>query len=103
MREDNLKLIKEGLVRYVVDGIVPGSFLTAVIEDKFKEAVVRADENSLSNIRSIALLVYNALPTHCHGSHSTVNEWSAMGGMRGEGASQDLIDMITRRIMDFTS
>lgn len=68
-------LILEGLRGYGLRCEQPGGFLTAVLANDFIEAVCRADPQSLAALRPIAVYVYDALPSKCHGSYEIVREW----------------------------
>lgn len=78
-----------GLVRYVEHGILPGSFLTAVLEDKLVESAMCADDNNLPRLHMWADIMYNAVPRAARGSHGVVAEWSKGGGLRGIQQSHD--------------
>lgn len=67
--------IKESLGEYVKYGCPTGGFLRAVLANDFMEAVGRADEESIRDIREIAGYVYNKLLGNCHGSYKTVDRW----------------------------
>lgn len=65
----------EGLQRYIVDGIRPGSFLQAVITNNLREAVFKADPDSLAGLpRVVAFMLWDA-PDACWGSQSIMADW----------------------------
>lgn len=65
-----------GLTRYLVDGIKPGSFLTAVIENNLSDAALRADPiENLAALPHLARFLINETPTACHGSPAAVKRW----------------------------
>lgn len=67
-----------GLVRYLVDGIRPGSFLCAVLENDLLEAVTRA--NPPENFEALPALVrflFNEAPATSYGSAEKVAIWCA--------------------------
>lgn len=66
---------REAAERYIYDRIKPGHFLTAVLENDLKEAVTRADEDTLKVIRNIVWYVYNCLPGKSWGSPEIVKAW----------------------------
>ena len=70
-----------GLVRYVEHGILPGSFLTAVLENNLTEAACRADSDNLPRLHMWADVVYNHVPTGARGEH--VAAWVRAGGLFG--------------------
>jgi hypothetical protein len=66
-----------GLENWVLYGIKPGSFLTAVLENNMVNAVGNADIENLQNLRAYAIYCYNELPSPCWGSKEKVNAWEA--------------------------
>ena len=54
--------LQGGVKRYVEQGIQPGGFLTAVIENNLQLAVGHADPVSLAALRDITRFFYNELP-----------------------------------------
>lgn len=77
---DTLKL---GFERWVDHGIVPGSFLRAVLQNDFCEAVLNADPHNLQHLRSIALFVDTVLPFESWGNPVKVMDWTRKGGLKG--------------------
>ena len=65
----------EGLRNYVEHGIPPGSFLTAVLENDFVDAVGQADQTNLQYLWAWAALLYNELPERSWGSPAKVKAW----------------------------
>lgn len=65
----------DGLVDYIVDGIPPGRFLTAVLENNLMEAFGRADSMNTAALAQIAGFLYNFAPSGCHGSPANVRAW----------------------------
>lgn len=64
-----------GLHRYLVHRIVPGDFLTAVIQNDFVEACGRADDENLANLPAYAAFFYNEAPLGSSGSKQIMVEW----------------------------
>lgn len=75
--------IHEGLVEWVRHGRPVGSFLQAVLENDFKDAVTGADITNRRRLYEIAIWVVNCCPGMCQGSRETVKEWNACGGLEG--------------------
>lgn len=75
--------IVEGLAAYVVQGRPTGDFLRAVLEDKFLEAFMRADDVNIDAMFKIAGAIYNEVPMGCHGSPERFTEWIEKRGLRG--------------------
>ena len=72
-----------GLERYINDGIMPGHFLTAVLENDLMAACSRADSENMKNIRAYAAYLWNEAPIGSYGSRAKVMEWSEAGGLNG--------------------
>jgi len=68
-----------GLTRYVIMGINPGDFLTAVLSNDLMEAFGRADRNSLAGLEGLMKFIYNYVPSACHGSKEKVSAWKGGG------------------------
>ena len=63
--------------RYVDEGIAPGHFLTAVIDNDLKGAVSRADDDNLANLPAFVAYFYNEAPGGCWGSSQARLAWLA--------------------------
>jgi hypothetical protein len=61
-----------GLTRYIEEGIMPGDFLTAVLENDLMEAVGRADDENAANLPAYIGYLYNVAPSNCFGSREKV-------------------------------
>jgi hypothetical protein len=61
--------------RYILHGIEPGHFLTAVITNNLTEAVARADDENMRNIPAFVAYFYNEAPRDCWGSEAKMNMW----------------------------
>lgn len=75
-----------GMRRYIENGIPPGSFLTAVLENNLVEAFGRADQINQERLRDYCLWLYNeapAMPIRSWGSREIVRQWIDAGGMAG--------------------
>ena len=69
------KDIEDSLKRYVDNRILPGEFLTAVLENNLMEALGRADSWNRQKLFEIVQYVYNDLPSKCWGSADKVKAW----------------------------
>ena len=67
----------DGLVLYVEDGIPPGSFLLAVLENNLAGAAALADEINKLCLFLWADVLWNELPGDCWGSPEKVRAWIA--------------------------
>jgi hypothetical protein len=65
----------EPIRRYIENGIKPGDFLTAVIENNLSEAVGNADYENLENLQAFVGYFYNKAPAACWGSPEKVKKW----------------------------
>lgn len=83
---DNLIRYHGGLERYLNHGIMPGSFLTAVLENKLMESYRAADDDSLRQIPSLIKYLYNHFPMAAWGSPERVAAWTqhVLGGILGD-------------------
>lgn len=83
----------QSISMYVMDGIEPGGFVRAVLENDLKGAIARADSENLRDIKDIVSHVYWNIPHQCQGSQKKVEEWIEAGGHNGlnpvEKAVQD--------------
>ena len=69
--------MQEALRRYVVQGILPGNFLQAVITNNLRGAVGYADEENLPLLKVYVQWFYNVAPSSCSGSIEIMRNWSA--------------------------
>lgn len=65
------------LERYLNNGISPGSFMTAVLENNLMEAFGRADTFNAANMKNIIGYVYNHVPSNAWGSAEKVRDYLA--------------------------
>lgn len=63
------------LERYLNNGINPGSFMTAVLENNLCEAFARADSFNTSNMKNIVSYVYHHVPHNAWGSAEKVSAY----------------------------
>ena len=69
--------MQEAIRRYVLQGLRPGDFLTAVITNNLREAVGRADAENLPLLKTYVQWFYNVAPGSCSGSPEIMREWMA--------------------------
>ena len=67
-----------GLFRYVVQGVIPGSCLQAILKGDLMNAVLRADSDTLLNLRALCLFIYNEIPHRCWGAEWKLQAWAAL-------------------------
>jgi hypothetical protein len=73
----------EPLTMYVMFGRPTGSFLFAVLENKFVQACASADDVNINKLHEIAMAIHWVIPHNCHGSEEIVAKWLAQGGFYG--------------------
>lgn len=65
----------EALYFYVWYYAPIGDFMTALMSNNFIELVGRADEENIRYLTTWAEVIYNLLPSACHGSSEKVQAW----------------------------
>ena len=65
----------DALARYVDHGLRPGSFLSAVINNDLREAIIRADQWNRPVIHDIVHLLFNHAPSRSWGYAGAVEDW----------------------------
>ena len=64
------KHCQEGMRSYIEDGILPGSFLAAVISNKLMESFMKADDTNLRSMFYYVDFLYNEMPIHMKGEEN---------------------------------
>lgn len=72
-----------GLVRYVILGIRPGSFLCAVLAGERELAERRADDINRPRLERYADFLQHGMPPNSAGSPKLVQAWCERGGLIG--------------------
>ena len=67
----------DGVVRYLLHGVRPGSFLLALFANDFVACCLRADDKNNGALRDWAVWIINHAPASCHGSHLAIDRWCA--------------------------
>ena len=67
---------RDGMRLYVEHGIMPGSFMTAVLENNLVEAFAHADDINIHRMFDYANFLYNELPGNAWGSSAIVLAWA---------------------------
>jgi len=78
--------MRPGILRYLNDGIIPGSFLKAVLENDLVGALAAADGDNRRIIWDYGNMLWNAFPARgngCWGSPEALEDWAAIGGLNG--------------------
>lgn len=68
--------MRPGLERYLEYGVIPGRFLTAILENNLVDAVAHADRVNKTSFREWASFLYNEMPAGSWGSKEKVRKWS---------------------------
>lgn len=79
MRQDT----QDDIDRYRDHGVLPGSFLQAVLENDLVRAFQQADEDNGRGMAQIVGYCYNHLPGGSWKSPERVREWAAHKGLAG--------------------
>ncbi len=69
--------LRPGLARYLVLGVAPGSFLTAVLRNDLAGAVFAASPQSLWAIPDVVRFLCRYVSVSAHGSPDAVADWVA--------------------------
>lgn len=72
-----------GICRYLLLGIKPGSFLTAVIAHEFEIAKFKADDLNATRLSEYRRFMDAEWPVDSHGSPEDVRYWCEKGGLVG--------------------
>jgi len=64
-----------GIERWVLYGIKPGDFLTAVLSNDLLAACQQADDENLRNIPAYIAYLYDTVPAECWGSKDKMTAW----------------------------
>jgi hypothetical protein len=64
-----------GIQRYIEKHIRPGDFLSAVICNDLKEAVILADTENMENLPAYVAFFHDYTPYACWGSEKDFQSW----------------------------
>lgn len=78
--------LREGLARYILRGIPPGSFLRAVLCNDLYGAIRHGDDDSIAGLLDIIMFLSNDCPTGCFGHPEKFSDWCRQGGFVGIAA-----------------
>jgi len=70
--------LQNGMKRYIEEGVIPGHFLRAVLENNLSESFARADDMNRLHMYDIVSWMYNEAPIDCWGSEKKVKAWIEM-------------------------
>jgi hypothetical protein len=80
-----------GIIRWILDGVKPGHFLLAIVENDLKGAIDRADDENIIRLQAYVRFFYNSAPGGCWGSKERVEEWAKQGGLRKIHSIENLV------------
>jgi hypothetical protein len=66
----------DGLRNWILYGVEPGGFLTAVLRNDLFDAVGRADISNGESIKYICRFIWNEAPRGCWGSKEKMRAWA---------------------------
>lgn len=69
--------LKLGLRMYLERGVIPGSFLQAVLKNDLAEAIAHADNASLAGLKGLVSYLFNHVPTVAWKSREAVMDWAS--------------------------
>ena len=78
--------LRDGMARYLINGVKPGGFLTSCFRNDLSGAVIKADDDGIAALPHIMRLINSVAPTEARGSARRVDEWCARGGYKGRAA-----------------
>lgn len=90
---------RDSLERYIVNGITPGSFLTALLSNDLFDACARADNENQRAIFDIVKWLYNNAPSGCYGGSQQVREWKGTEFYEAQAAAREYFDKLDRGLI----
>jgi hypothetical protein len=72
-----------GILDYIFSGVIPGSFLQAVIANDLRRSVEQADIVNINLLPNYVRFFYNYVPASCWGSKEKMYNWHTLGGLDG--------------------
>lgn len=86
--EENLTVLpghmRDGMKLWIERGVLPGSFLTAVLSNDLMTALGKADDVNRHCLYDYGIYLYNYAPSRCYGSPEKIAAWAAAGGLLGQ-------------------
>ena len=67
--------VKSSIDRYIENGIMPGSFVAAVLSNDLMDTWFQADDDSRENLEAIIKYVACEVPSSAWGSREKVENW----------------------------
>lgn len=70
-----------GLIRWIMHGVQPGHFLTAILQNDLRESINRADHENRDLLVAYIKFLYNDAPSNCWGSKEKMEAWAQHRGL----------------------
>jgi hypothetical protein len=74
--------MRNSVALWLLYGIVPGDFLTAVLCNDLREACLRADDTNKHKLFDYVRFFYNQTPVDCWGGPLSFEAWRLQGGLK---------------------
>lgn len=74
----------KSVVKWVLFGSAPGSFLSAVVMGDLFGAYRAADSTNVNIVYNYVNFFYNYAPSNCYGSKENANRWNKERGLLGQ-------------------
>jgi hypothetical protein len=74
--------MREGIIRWVDEGIRPGNFLWAVVRNDLAATCAAADDENRALIPLYTRWFYWEAPAGCCGSPENAKSWESSGGLK---------------------
>jgi len=71
----------DGFILYILQGVPPGGFLTAVLYNDLIDSYSKADSTNIDAIPNYVRFLYNHAPASCFGSPEKVSDWIKHNGL----------------------
>lgn len=73
----------EAMVRYIIFGTLPGSFLRAILTNDYMLACRKADPENRQRLCHYALFLIHHAPSASYGAPAQMTQWARQGGILG--------------------
>lgn len=74
--------VRQALLEWMRDGVLPEPFLAAVLANDLMEAVARSTPGEFEQLPQLVALL-RSMPRRCYGSRVNLAEWLHSGGVNG--------------------
>ena len=63
------------IARYLLHGIQPGGFLSAVLRNQLRESLMKADPDNRKHLMLLLGFLFNEAPACSHGAADSIDKW----------------------------